>query len=74
MGVRHFQKLSRRFAQAIRARRLEMGLTQEALAEAARVSIRHYQLIEAGKSNPTLRSMLGIADALNLRLSDIFSE
>jgi DNA-binding XRE family transcriptional regulator len=74
MGVRRFKRAVNRFATEVRERRIESGLTQEAVAEAAQMSVRSYQLIEAGKANPTLRKMLSIADALDLTLWELFTE
>ncbi len=45
-------------------RRLELGLTQEQLAEQAEISRRYLQQIEAGEMNPTINIVTRIRVAL----------
>jgi y4mF family transcriptional regulator len=52
----------------LRRRREMLGLLQPQLAAIAKVSTRTIQLIEAGKANPTIDSILKIADSLGLTL------
>lgn len=52
--------------------RERQGLTQEQLAEASDLSLKHLGLIERGRTNPTLTSLYGISCALNLRLTELF--
>lgn len=42
--------------------------TQEDVAHDARLSVRHYQKIEAGIGDPKLSTLLAVADALGMRL------
>jgi transcriptional regulator with XRE-family HTH domain len=49
----------------IRARRLELGLTQEALAERAGVHTTYLGGIERGMRNPSLAKILALAAALH---------
>ncbi len=61
----------RRLGQAVRSRREAVGESQEAIAFAAGVSVRHYQKIEAGQTNPATLTLLAIADALKARIADL---
>ena len=49
--------------------RTELGLSQEDLARSANLSRRSLQLIEAGEGNPTLESLISLADFLKVGLS-----
>jgi transcriptional regulator with XRE-family HTH domain len=49
---------------AIRQLRNERGMTQEALAHAAGVTVGHLSMIERGHSNPTWATAKAIAAAL----------
>ena len=53
---------------AIRQLREERGMTQEALAHAAGVTVGHLSTIERGHSNPTWGTVKGIAKALDVAL------
>jgi transcriptional regulator with XRE-family HTH domain len=52
--------------QAVRERREELGLTQEALAEAAGLATKRVWQIERQGANPTHSTMLAIAAALHV--------
>jgi len=52
--------------------RAERGLTQEQLAEAAGVSIKYLQRIEAGRQNLTIRSLVGFANLLDAKPVEFF--
>jgi len=56
---------------AIRQLREERGMTQEALAHAAGVTVGHLSTIERGHSNPTWGTAKGIADALHAKLGEL---
>lgn len=47
-------------------RRRALGLTQESLAERLGVSIKYLQRVEAGLENLTLRSIVALANGLEL--------
>ena len=57
--------------QRIRAARLHQNLTQEQVFLAVPMNRRHYQQIEAGQANPTLRALLRIAAAIGVPLRDL---
>jgi DNA-binding XRE family transcriptional regulator len=59
---------------AISLRRLEQGLKQEALADAAGISERRLREIEAGKANPSWHVADSIARALDWSIADLASK
>ncbi len=58
-------KAQRTLATNVRRLRTEQHLTQERLAEAAEIDVRHIQRIEAGDGNPRLNTICLLAVALN---------
>jgi len=56
---------------AIRQLREERGMTQEALAHAAGVTVGHLSTIERGHSNPTWATVKSIASALDTPMVDL---
>lgn len=66
--------ISKQFGMAVRRRRTEAGLTQEGLAEKAKLHPTYISMIERGVRNPTLEASSQIADALKVSLPDLISE
>lgn len=62
-----------RLGQSIRAQRKALGLTQEALADAAGIDRAHMGKIERGERNVTLLNLSRIASAINLRPSEVLA-
>ena len=58
---------------AVRAQRLGLGLSQEALADASGIDRSHMSQIELGKRNVSILNVLRIADAMNLRAGDLIT-
>ena len=58
----------------LRQRRELLGLLQSRLAELSDVSTRTIQLVEQGKGNPSLDTLLQLADPLGLRLDLLLKE
>jgi transcriptional regulator with XRE-family HTH domain len=58
---------------AIRARRVAVGITQEALAQAADIERAHMSKIERGRRNVTMLNMLRIAAALGCPAAEILA-
>lgn len=56
---------------AIRQLREERGMTQEALAQEAGVTVGHMSMIERGHSNPTWGTVRGIANALSTSMGEL---
>ena len=58
----------------IRALRVERGLSQEELANAAEITPAYLGQVERGQKNPTVLTIERICDALNISLAAFFSE
>lgn len=56
---------------AIRQLRDKRGMTQEALAHAAGVTVGHLSMIERGHSNPTWATVKAIATALDASMIEL---
>lgn len=63
-----------RLGDAIRALRLSQKMSQEALADAARINRTHMGEVERGKRNVSFIAILRIAAALNLKPSEILAQ
>jgi transcriptional regulator with XRE-family HTH domain len=61
-----------RLGKRIRALRIERALTQEQAAELAKLDEKHWQDIEGARTNPTVATLVGIARALKVTLSELF--
>lgn len=72
----HEEEVIARLKFRMRTRRIELGLTQEAIAKRAGISTRRYQEIESeagtSRNNPTLRTLIAIAKALEIDVADYF--
>lgn len=62
-----------RFGQAVRKRRMEMNLSQEALAERADLHRTYVADIERGVRNLSLKNIEKLAQALDLSISSLCS-
>lgn len=58
---------------SIRARRKELGISQEALALQSGIDRSHFGRIERGERNLTLLNLLRICEALELTASSLLS-
>ncbi len=56
------------FAESVKTRRLELGISQRTLAKLVGVSTRDICHIELAKANPTLSTQVKILSALGLKL------
>lgn len=54
------------FGQAAMETRKEAGLTQQAVADRAGLSVTTVRRVESGKGNPTFDTVLALADALDI--------
>jgi transcriptional regulator with XRE-family HTH domain len=66
-------RLSEAFAAVLRRRRLQRGLSQEALAEAAGIHHTYVGLIERGQRKPTIEVAERLAAALGEKLSTLIA-
>lgn len=48
-----------------------LKLTQEDVADAAGLAIRHYQKLEAGEVNVTLRTLVRVAEVLRVQVNEL---
>lgn len=62
------------FGEKVRERREVLGLLQSQLAALSGISTRTIQLVEQGKGNPSLDTLLGLSDPLGLRLELVLKE
>lgn len=58
----------------IRAKRLEIGLSQEKLAELTEVGVTHISHIETGHTIPSLKTFLAIANALGVTTDELLCD
>jgi transcriptional regulator with XRE-family HTH domain len=61
-----------RFGRMLRELRIERGMSQEMLALDADYSHSYVSLLENGKSSPTLRTLVRLADALHCKVAEFF--
>lgn len=61
-----------RFGESVRARRKALALSQEALADYAKIDRSHMGKIERGERNVTLLNIVRIANAIQCKPSDLF--
>ena len=66
--------LSKSFGSILRKRRIQRGLSQETLAERARLHPTYVSMVERGIRNPTLDVAARLANALNVHLSVLIDE
>ena len=65
---------ARQFGLTIRRHRIAMNLSQETLAAAASCHPTYVSLLEQGKRNPSLDTMLRIAEALGVKAWELVHE
>lgn len=58
----------------IKQLRAQLGLTQEELAERCNIFRTYMSRIESGAANPTLTMLYTLADALEVRVPDLFEK
>jgi transcriptional regulator with XRE-family HTH domain len=63
-----------RLGKRLRQLREERNLSQERLAEDAKLATKHLQDMEHGRTNPTVASLVGLARALGVKLHVLFEE
>jgi len=54
--------------------RKQKGLTQDKLSEKVNISSKYLSSIERGKENPTLNTLISIAEELSVNFEDFFTE
>lgn len=66
-----YQKHLTRLGEHIRELRESQGISQEQLAADAEVPYSSVNEIEAGKTNPTVASLMALSEALDIPLKDL---
>lgn len=69
---RSAQDILARFGRAVRRRRMELGLSQETLAERADLHRTYVADIERGVRNVSLKNIEKLARALDVSIADLF--
>ena len=69
-----FRKLALELGQRIREKRTERGWTVEEASERFGIEPAHVRRIEAGRTNPSLATLVSIARALAMELDDLFGD
>jgi transcriptional regulator with XRE-family HTH domain len=65
------QDLAKKFGDAVRDRRLQLGVSQDALAHAAEIDRSYVGRIERGEVNVTLEKAYKLAKALDCDIQDL---
>jgi transcriptional regulator with XRE-family HTH domain len=65
------KEVGRRIRQ-LRTARVGSRMTQEDLSERARISVSFLSMIERGERSPHLETLAAIAEALDVRVADLF--
>jgi transcriptional regulator with XRE-family HTH domain len=72
-GQQDAEGVLKRLGDAVRASRKTLGLSQEALADAAGIDRAHMGKIERGERNVTLLNVARIAKAIGCKPSDLLA-
>ncbi len=66
------KNIQKRFGRAVKRKRLEAGLSQEKLAEQAKLHRTYIGMIERGEKNITLGNIEKLSKALKTQISELF--
>jgi transcriptional regulator with XRE-family HTH domain len=69
-----FRRIAAQLGKQLRERRQKLAWTVEDAAERYGIEPAHVRRIEAGRTNPSLATLLSIADALSTDLPELFGE
>ena len=67
-------KYSQRLAEAVKKARLELGLTQEEVADKCATDVRTIINIEMGRGNPKLKTLFKVVRALKIDARELFDD
>lgn len=67
----HDQSVLKRFGKILQARRKQIGITQERLAELCDLDPTYISLLERGLRNPSLMAIANLAKNLKCKISDL---
>ena len=62
------------FSAALKARRSELGLTQVQLSAKAGVALGTIHIIEMARANPTLKTLITLAEGVGLKVGDLLPQ
>jgi transcriptional regulator with XRE-family HTH domain len=74
MMAKAASKEARSFGLAVRARREAIGVSQEALAQKARLHRTYVGSVERGERNVTLKNIYVLAHALGISIVDLIAD
>ncbi len=69
--MRHSKDPQPALCAAVRQLRAKQGLTQEALAQDAGITVGHLSMVERGLANPTWGTVTAIAQALGVSVIEV---
>ena len=72
MNTEIFNKLSAKIGTRIRILRETKNMTQQDLADLCNFDKADMSKIESGKANPTIKTLLRISQAIDVKFSDLF--
>lgn len=72
MNTENFNNLSAKIGTRIRILREAKNMTQQDLADLCNFDKADMSKIESGKANPTIKTLLKISQALEVKFSDLF--
>lgn len=72
MGDRDLSDITVRFGDAVRKRRLRLGISQEELSYRSGLHRTYISSVERGKRNVSLRNIEKIAEALEVSIQSLF--
>lgn len=67
-------KYSQRLAEAVKKARLELGLTQEEVADKCDTDVRTIINMEMGRGNPKLKTLFKVVRALKIDARELFND
>jgi transcriptional regulator with XRE-family HTH domain len=66
------RRLQKRIGQRLKAPRVELGLSQDHVAKACKLSPSYLSQLEAGLRNPTVGVLYRLSKVLGVKLEDLF--
>jgi DNA-binding XRE family transcriptional regulator len=69
---RELAVLKKRIGSRIRQRRNELNVSQEALADEARMAVSYLSQVETGKRNPSIGALFRLCRVLNFEIAELF--
>lgn len=72
--MNHAKNVAARLGRAIRARRRELGLSQDAFADGIDMHRAYYSAIERGEKNLTLRTLQRVAHGLGTSMAALMHD